>query len=299
MKTIKLVAILCLSIVCSQSYAAQVGDIMLVDGYPAIVIYTDETGEHGLVCSSKAISNLDFESIVKDKIKQEGIGEEEAKEAALTEIGRPLLVYMNRNDKQVRKNTEALSASNSIYGKENAEQILAYCETNDIDMAAYFPEQYWATQLGEGWFIPGVYELELYTKFLTNGREIGKKGKMAGKEYGECLSRNTILCSKVLEEYGTGFTLPYVAMSSTLINSAWGKDKANKKLIGKVPPSDGGAPAGSLLQMMVMIVDASARTAHKSEFLSLYLLLKGAGYQFKLVKNQVDNDGNVIAVKEF
>ncbi len=296
MKTIKLLAILCASAVCGQAYAAQVGDIMLVDGYPTIVIYTDETGEHGLVCSSKAISNLEFESIVKNKIKKEDMGEEEAKEAALTEIGRPLLVYMNRDDKQVRKNTEALSASNSIYGKENAEQILAYCEANDIDMAAYFPEQYWAMQMGDGWFIPGVYELELYTKFLTNGRELGKKGKLVGKAYSEFLIRNSAICGKVVEDYGTSFTLPYKAISSTLINSTWGKDKANKKLIGKVPASAYGG--GTLLQLMTMVVNASVRAAHKSEFLSLYLL-GGTSFQFKFVTNQVDNDGNVIAVKEF
>lgn len=263
MKTIKLLAILCLSIVCSHSYAAQVGDIMLVDGIPAIVISTDETGQHGLVCSSMAVTSNDVKYEASQIMLKEKLSEEEAREKVLSRMTVPVLMYLNIDNKQMKQYVADLATSSSIYGKENAELIRTYCKDNDVDMATYFPEQYWATQLGEGWFIPGVYELEQYVAFLTDGHKVvGKKIKASHMKASDEKAVNAKI--KEIEatsekELGTAIKLSTTAKSSTFTKSPYKKTKEGKK---KVESTNKGSIFGAIL----------LAAAHKSEYLQLQIV---------------------------
>lgn len=286
MKTIKLLAILCLSIVCSHSYAAQVGDIMLVDGIPAIVISTDETGQHGLVCSSMAVTSNDVKLSASMLMLKEKLSEEEAREMVLSGMTIPVLFYGKKDVKQVKKYTNDLAASNSIYGKENSEQIRAYCDANDVDMAIYFPEQYWASQLGNGWFIPGVHELEQYVAFLTEGRKIGKKEKLRRAEIKAVNAKIEEIRTSTMED-GEAVILPLCVQSSTLIKSPYTKSKEGKKKIPKLSGSIAGA-----------IVQAAQKS--KPEYLHLFFEANkviGSG-KFLLLKKS-DYVPGVVAFKEF
>ena len=46
-------------------------------------------------------------------------------------------------------------------GEENMNTIVKYCAENNLSMQDYFPDFFWASQIGNGWFIPGNNELEL------------------------------------------------------------------------------------------------------------------------------------------
>ncbi len=289
MKTTKLLAILCASAVCGQAYAAQVGDLMLVDGIPAVVISIDETGQHGLVCSSIALSNYGLELTTEQVMEDYGISEDEAKDKVLSNLNTPVLMYMDKDDKQEKKAIKDLATSNSIYGKENAEQIRTYCETNDIDMATYFPEQYWAMQMGDGWFIPGVYELEQYAAFLRNGKYgvgSGKEAELNGQDIKDISAKIKEVLDQSTEKYGTGIRLYSKIQSSTLIESSYKKSKEGKRKVERQNKSN------------VLIAIMSA--ARSSEYLQLALLCNGTQShgQFSFISDGT-YDTPVFAVKEF
>ncbi len=62
--------------------------------------------------------------------------------------------------------------------------VIDFCNAKDISMEIYFPLFAWAQSLGEGWYIPGIDELQLYVKlFCYDG--IGGKHAQNTIEHGK------------------------------------------------------------------------------------------------------------------
>lgn len=180
----------------------QLGDYVEKDGVPSIVVYVDETGEHGLLLSMKA-------RIVRedDLPKLEKLNERERKNMTLRFKNRLKYYHYARAKKQ---GTEAIAQVDARYerqlglmekylamppiihtkryekliyyklekylgdfigqisgsGKDNTQLILNVCYETNVQISDYFPEFAWATSLGPDWFIPGNDELELIAKSM-------------------------------------------------------------------------------------------------------------------------------------
>lgn len=209
---------LCALFACAFLTKAQgLGDYMEIDGVPGFVFYVDETGEHGLVMSFPGISKKTQEKVQKKMLKSKeklskskksqskaleymkemGLSDEvqeaakkqleegtpqEAQDAVLaisaaSKLNMPVPTKEISSEEK-KKVYEALISSLSADGEQNAMVISDYCNEKGISMLDYFPSQYWASQLGEGWFIPGENELIRFAEFYTGG--IGKDYKMSG-----------------------------------------------------------------------------------------------------------------------
>lgn len=155
------------------SYAQGLGDYMEIDGVPGFVFYLDESGEHGLVMSFPAVSEKQMKKVVKSA-KKRGFSEDEVREKQ----GR-ILIKASSNPKNLKNRgkfypelIEYLSGD----GEQNATAIADFCKEKELDIQEYFPANYWASQLGEGWFIPGKDELNKFAEFYLGGT--GKESKV-------------------------------------------------------------------------------------------------------------------------
>ncbi len=175
---------LCLVLICSINAQAQkkLGDYIEINNTPAFVFYIDETGEHGLAMSMGAMESKDLKTF--EKLKKKGkISEEEYNKS----VNVPMIDKDAFKDAKILKSKDKeilfkdLISQLSDKGQENAIAIKEYCDKNNISMKEKFPWQYWASQLGEGWYIPGDYELELFAKFFCGG--LGKKHGMGGVKF--------------------------------------------------------------------------------------------------------------------
>ena len=261
MKSIKLFLLAIIAVCfCTNVNAVELGDYMEIDGVPSIVIYVDATGEHGLVMSAtahdskedKAIKKYIDRSIIKmDKdFAKRGIDASNVNKNYLN-LYLTLPPYSDKQyqkmKKQIVKHLENLAGATTAYGQENADIIANYCADNNLDMSLYFPDQAWAAELGNGWFIPGNAELEIFATFM--GAEYHKKQNLfeitktvkdatasADEAYvnnnngvAECWSpahyRGIFGClTHNLSQY---FYLPMYVKSSTLINSSWTSEEEN------------------------------------------------------------------------
>jgi len=75
--------------------------------------------------------------------------------------------------KKLKAATAAVAKCGTTKGKEVARFIKDYCEENGLTLGVYFPSQQWATLLGDGWYMPGNYELELMAPALYSGYNVG------------------------------------------------------------------------------------------------------------------------------
>ncbi|MEE1173886.1 MAG: hypothetical protein U0K53_00225 [Paludibacteraceae bacterium] len=226
-------------------FSIELGEYMVVDGIPSIVIYVDQTGQHGMVMSAVAFSEKPYKYasdrkwISKclssknwndwKKVNPENSIDRESFEGIYLEM--PAFDYKKFHKIAEKTDYNGLRGLTSEYGKENAVIIAKYCEENDIDMEEYCPDQVWASQLGDGWYIPGNAELELYAQFL--GQEIGKGYKknvfeMDEKEiwYGGYRRYNLGYAASI----GLGNAVlfaPLSIRSSTTIISDWTRQEEN------------------------------------------------------------------------
>lgn len=175
-------------------FSIELGEYMVVDGIPSIVIYVDQTGQHGMVMSAVAFSEKPYKYASDRKyiskclsskswnawknVNPENSIDRESFEGIYLEM--PAFDYKKFHKLLRKTDYNGLRGLTSEYGKENAIIIAKYCEENNIAMEDYCPDQVWATQLGDGWYIPGNAELELYAQFL--GHEIGEGHKQNGFE---------------------------------------------------------------------------------------------------------------------
>ncbi len=168
----------------AQQLSRKVGDAYVKDGIPCTIIDIDESGKKGLIMTmvpkddvwKKAVKSGDtkwFFVSKKLKGKEKKLCYEYIKE-----------FYSQYKCDTFRIWTSGFSHADRITtshsGKENMKNVIDFCKDKDISMEKCFPTFAWAQSLGEGWYIPGIDELELYAKFL------GYEG--IGKQYALGLS---------------------------------------------------------------------------------------------------------------
>lgn len=236
----------------------QIGDYVEYNSIPCIVVYVDSTGEHGYLMSAAAITDSEYkdlkksrEQILKSYLKKsikkidKTDMSQSSKDSAKMEIQKqiafavhidslsekmPILktktfeVY-DTPSKKVKKYRQDLLASNSEYGKSNTESVIKYCKDNNLDIEQNFPREYFAYKLGDGWFIPGTYEMELVRTSWWGG-------------FGEKYALEEKLAGTKLREYWKndlrGDMFPIMTATSTMTDSEWGKRKENLEKVDKV-----------------------------------------------------------------
>ena len=156
-------------------YAQKPGDYMEIGGVPAFVFYVDDSG-HGLAMSAAAVTPEALKTLER-QVKKGRVTKEQAemvKGMNVLDIKGYAKAGKLKADAK-KKLFEGLIPALGDKGEENAKAIEAYCKARGLSLEEEFPWQYWASQLGEGWYIPGDYELELFARFFMGGLD---------KEYG-------------------------------------------------------------------------------------------------------------------
>ena len=142
--------------------------------------------------------------------------------------------------KQLEEKHKDLAWQTTEFGKENAKVIRNYCEENDVDMKTFFPDQYWAESLGDGWFIPGVAEIELYTQFLEQPTGTTYKTKTPFNYANDTALWRYDVTIHRLELGYAGMTCltthiffaPSIVKTSTLYKSEWSLSEENRSKFG-------------------------------------------------------------------
>lgn len=148
-----------------------------------------------------------------------------------------------------------LAAGNTEYGESNTKAIVEYCQDNGIDMQLYFPEVNYALILGEGWFVPGNYELELISTYYTDS--IGENHKFKTID----LNEKKLVFNKKNSEGTILYPNLSNIQSSTMTKSGWSESGNNKEKVGKLL-STGGKDAGPLTQLIVLTISASEQAPY-------------------------------------
>lgn len=315
---IVLAAMLVISI---AAKAWEVGDFYDQDptGVPAVVVYVDESGEHGLIMSPFAFTDKLYQQWQKKKtfaknkkfydkwyvnqprkkLAKES-GDLAAFDAIIEENNRkygivmawlenaPRLYDGKLKEKEERKALEGFASQNSEFGEENQKALIAYCQENNVDMTQYFRQNDWAMQLGEGWFIPGNHELELFNKYFAEG--VGKKHKIPlhkSQEVTNFITLPTTFRTKTWA-YSGGVTLYpcNLVCSSTMIKSAWSEEEENKDKAGKYVVNNGG------------LVGVIAQAADKDNYYTLCQFNNIEGYWWMFAYN-AQQEGSWVAFKRF
>ena len=159
-----------------SSYAQKLGDYIEFDGVPSFVFYLDSSGEHGLAMSIPAFDAKGVKKV--DKLVKKGLM---TNEQANIFKNNPIGEVNNQGigGKKTKDLFAGLVGRLTDKGKNNQEQILAYCEEYGLSLQEIFPMQYWAKNLGNGWFIPGDQELTLFADFYFGG--LGKSHSLGNK----------------------------------------------------------------------------------------------------------------------
>ena len=176
MKRLLLMFVLMLFISTGAIAQKKLGDYIEIGGVPAFVFSLDGTGEHGLAMSIPAFDAKSGKKV--DKLVKKGLMNNEQ----ATIFKNNPLGQFNGQGTSGKKSKDVfvdLMDRLSDKGKTNQEQIIAYCNENNISLKDVFPLQYWAKNLGEGWFIPGDQELTTFADFYFGGS--GKKHSLGIK----------------------------------------------------------------------------------------------------------------------
>lgn len=141
-----------------------IGEYMEIGGVPGFVYYLSENKQHGLVMSCAAFTEKGLkktDELVKEgtltqeqvnKLSENYYGKEGIAKIKYKEVYGPLVGKLSKN------------------GKENIKIIEDFCAEKGYSLAQYFPMQYWAKQLGDGWYIPGFDDLMQFINLYTGGR---------------------------------------------------------------------------------------------------------------------------------
>ena len=222
---------MCLGTAFSSAQRYEVGQLVPQGTWNALVVYVDDSGEHGLLMSPTAWREGTW--ALKYAAKKAGM-----------EIGDfiamlPLpLMSRGESDSKISKVMKDMMKQNlnGTNGVENCKNIADYCESNGIPMEAYFPELTWAASLGEGWFIPGTDELEIYANVIAKG--LGRanyKGNYLHADDHRAELNKKVMENLNVDEPGGFVQFPqYIGSSTFACNSAFEKDPANKGKIAKV-----------------------------------------------------------------
>lgn len=176
MKRLLFMFVLMLAISIGTFAQKKLGDYIEFDGVPAFVFYLDQSGEHGLAMSIPAFDAKGGEKV--DKLVKKGLM---TNEQANVFKNNPLGQFNGQGTGGKKSNDLFIGLMDNLTdnGKTNQEQIIAYCNENNISLKDIFPLQYWAKNLGEGWFIPGDQELTYFADFYFGG--LGKNNSLGIK----------------------------------------------------------------------------------------------------------------------
>lgn len=158
-----------------MAHAQGLGDYMEIDGVPGFVFYVDESGEHGLVMSFQALSEKNVKKAEAKAIKtakKMGLSESDIKGSMAKLAMKP----ESKKKKDRKDFYPDLIKYLSEDGEQNTIAVNDFCKEKGVSLNEYFPAFYWASQLGDGWFIPGEKELTQFAEFYTGG--IGKEHKL-------------------------------------------------------------------------------------------------------------------------
>lgn len=200
--TFALLLIICIG----ASAQKKLGDYIEFGGIPSFVFFLDGTGEHGLAMSIPAFDEKGQKKV--DKLVNKGLlTAEQAEKMKANPIG-----PFNRQGSGIKKSKELFAGLlNRLTdnGQNNQKQIEKYCEERNISLQEAFPMQYWAKNLGEGWFIPGDQELTYFANFYFGG--LGKSNSLGIKFQYHAKD----LCSNELIQYSLFKMVVYGLFSSS------------------------------------------------------------------------------------
>lgn len=188
-------------LLCAEKH--QLGDYVEKDGVPSIVVYVDQTGEHGLLLSMKARGINEKDLLKEEKIIAKGKKEtlsiyqkrmkfyhaarakkqgaealaavdarfERQKEMIEKFYAQKPIVYTKQYykiaDGEREKILQSIQGQMNESGQENTRLLLDLCAENNLSVRDYFPIYDWVSNLGNDWFIPGNDELELMAQSLN------------------------------------------------------------------------------------------------------------------------------------
>ncbi|MBQ0049729.1 MAG: hypothetical protein KBT12_05800 [Bacteroidales bacterium] len=163
--------LLTLLLTCIGVQAIEVGEYMEIDETPCVVIYVDETGEHGLVMSRATVSYEFATKEAKRLCKEGGLNKADIYDyVRMNAVDRTKYNKMKKYKPAYRQPLfDRLMPLLGERGEENQKAIVQFCNDNGLILQHEFPDIAWADGLGEGWFIPGDYELELYAQLYAGG----------------------------------------------------------------------------------------------------------------------------------
>lgn len=198
------------------------GEYIELDGVPAFIFYLNEEENHGLAMSIPGYERKDLKKI--DKLVDKGYMSAEQAEVF---YNNPIGLFNNQGVgvKKSKEIFEGLIGKLSGNGKENQEQIVKYCEENNLSLQEVFPMQYWAQSLGEGWYIPGDNELTAFAKFYFGG--LGKENSLGIKFQYHAKD----LCSSELIQQSLFVMVFYGLYSSTCSNVKAGFRKLRCEMV--------------------------------------------------------------------
>lgn len=155
--------------------AQKLGDYIEFDGVPAFIIHLDETGQHGVAMSMR-LSHAKFpKKITQKHVEKLGLlSIEQAIQLKnkIENIGIGKLNFGGAGGKWSKDLFVDLVGRLTDSGKTNQEQIISYCKEKGLSLKETFPLQYFAQELGEGWYIPGDRELMYFAEFYCGGLNV-------------------------------------------------------------------------------------------------------------------------------
>lgn len=221
----------CLAFCATASAQYKVGEAFVKDGVPCIIIDVDASGQHGLAMSLQPTYKA-----MKDAKKTGEYGwmyqHKKLKGKVMKQrIGYLVEFFQRYQCDTLRVRTSGMSTAEktitSRNGRENMDNLIAFCDEKGISLESYFPEYHWALSLGKDWFIPGVAELELWVKtvgFETFGFKNAKGLGMYTKDLKElnstyaqslgALGENAVSFKNVMLPYSNTYTTPYIESST-------------------------------------------------------------------------------------
>lgn len=247
----RIVAFLFLISLAFLSWGYEVGDLYIDPntGVPSIVVYVDNTGEHGMIMSpaggyrtekqiQKDIKSVRhtmrlesrYKKIQQAEAMKHGIDValldeclEQARTTCETVLewlpNMPFTHLSKITEKQERDMLRNIASQMTGYGAKDQQMIIDYCKANNINLQEYFYLIDWALKLGEGWFIPGNYDLELYSHAFSPGLGIVRK-------YNEMTQESATWAWKKWMLANVYPTAPI--RSSTFLESSWEETDNNK-----------------------------------------------------------------------
>ncbi len=184
---LSLLLIFVVSSVNAQKY--RVGGSYVKDGIPCTIIDMDADGKKGLIMTMVPKMDKEMEKAIKaGETKWFYIPKKEkgAVKKLRAEYVKEFYNQYKCDKFEVRTSgfTTPDRITTSLSGKENMKNVIEFCNAKEISMETYFPLFAWAQSLGEGWYIPGIDELQLYVKlFCYDG--IGGKHAQNTIEHGK------------------------------------------------------------------------------------------------------------------